>query len=127
MAVTLPPPRWPGLGPYFPSDWTVTICTIVPVMFGPFLITESVTTIGMLAGIVSGGGGLLPGRVLHTPPQTLSLTWAKPANSPTPGVTVPLITLFFHHCDPQKFTVSPIACGSTSPMTNARPRVCEVS
>src|SRR5215831_14386621 len=97
------------------------ICLIVPLMFGPFLTTESVTMIFSDEGIVSGGGGLLPGRVLHVPPQTLSDALAKPLKPAWPAVTRPLIWLFFHHCEPQKLTVLPMPCGSTSPTTNAGP------
>src|SRR6266511_2604113 len=94
---------------------------MVPLMADPFLTTESVTTIVRSAGIVAGGGGLLPGAVDQTPPQTLALLFAKPLKALSPEVTTPLISLFFHHCEPQKFTTSPTACGSTSPMTKAGP------
>src|SRR5439155_3756227 len=94
---------------------------IVPLMFGPFFTTESVTIIVRSAGIESGGGGLLPGLVVHVPPQTLSLWFAKPLKLACPAVTRPLKLLFFHHCEPQKLTMSLTACSSASPMTKAKP------
>src|SRR6476646_10583963 len=87
-------------------------------MFGPLLTTESVTMIKRSVPISCGGGGLLPGRDAQTWPQDVPAKLAYPLKLATPGVTVPLMKLFFHHCEPQKLTVSPTACGSTSPMTN---------
>src|SRR5262245_62129597 len=73
------------------------------------------------AGIVWGGGALLPGRVTHVPPHALSLWAAKPLKDAVPGDVPPLTSLFIHHCAPQKLTVAPTLCGSTSPMTKPGP------
>src|SRR5579862_6892454 len=97
----------------------MSTCIMSPVMSGPLLLTVSVTMIITSSGIVSGGFELLPGRVSHMPPQNVSESDAYPLKAATPVLTKPLIGLFFHHCEPQKFTMSPTACGSTSPMTNS--------
>ncbi len=78
-------------------------------MIGPCLVTVSVTMTATRSGIVSGGSELLPGRLCQRPPQKSLAVLANPLKLATPLLTNPLIGLFFHHCAPQKFTMSPMA------------------
>ena len=62
----------------------------------------------MYCGMVAGGFELLPGLLVHVPPHVGAVV---PSSKPLKalGPTPPVIGLFFHHCEPQKFTVTPPA------------------
>src|SRR6476660_610464 len=83
----------------------------------PSLLTSLETIASITGGSgPAGGSELLPGSVVHEPPQLPVTSLAKPLNAA--GAAPPERVLSFHHCAPQKVTCEPVAA-LPSPMTNA--------
>src|SRR3954451_4378706 len=96
----------------------MTMWAMSPEICDPDFVDLLVTITAMNAGSgPAGGGALLPGSVLHVPPQRGADTLrAKPLNDE--GAAPPLRSFTFHHCEPQKVTVPVVLL---SPITNAPP------
>jgi hypothetical protein len=92
-----------------------------PEIVDPDLLIELDTMIAIYDGMLSGGPELLPGSVVHVPPQLggVVLLWlAKPLK--LAGAVPPLKEFSFHHCAPQKVTDVPTAA-FRSPITKCPP------
>jgi hypothetical protein len=83
----------------------VTVFGTFPEITEPDLVIELATITVILGATVAGGGALLPGSVLHMPPQAGGLgviTSAKPLNAA--GAAPPLTLFSFDHCALQNVT-----------------------
>src|SRR4051794_25494470 len=81
----------------------------------PFLSMLPATIASITGGNgPAGGSELLPGPVVHEPPQPPVTSLAKPLNAA--GAVPPESVLSFHHCAPQNVTCDPVAA-LPSPMT----------
>jgi hypothetical protein len=81
---------------------------ILPEIIVPDFVVELVTITVIVDGTLIGGGGLLPGSVLHVPPHVAGVVlvmFAKPLKPS--GAAPPLKEFCFDHEFPQKVTFFP--------------------
>lgn len=92
---------------------TTTIWTTFPLMVLPALVILLATITAMYAGTVFGGAGLLPGLVVHVPPQyggSLLNVAAKPLKAL--GAGPPESALSVAHCAPHQVMVTGVVAVS---------------
>src|SRR4051812_11701166 len=86
-------------------------------MTEPFFVTELETITVMYCGMAAGGPELLPGSLVHVPPQMAGAVLVALANPlKLDGAAPPLKEFCFAHCAPQNVTWFP-TMALLSPMT----------
>lgn len=94
----MPVPVWPGFGLYPGSVKTIAIVGMLPEIVGPDFVMELLTITVINEGTLAGGPELLPGLLVHAPPQIAGLglvELVKPLKPLGPGP--PLSELKFAH------------------------------